>query len=73
MKEFKFINALLIASVSILNCELLQFVLHIGICDVIDVALNLFGFIFGWYIYDFIRSKGISLEQYSNKFYRLRF
>lgn len=56
----------------VLCCEISQFVFSLGICDVVDMILNVFGFAFGYCLADFVVSSGIKFVKSSRNFYCVR-
>lgn len=56
----------------VLCCEISQFVFSLGICDVADMILNIFGFAFGYCFADFVVSNGFKFVNSSRNFYCIR-
>lgn len=55
----------------VVACELAQWLLRLGICDVVDIALNLFGCAFGYCVADAAAAWGLVWEPVGGHFCRI--
>lgn len=52
-----------------LFCEAAQFIFKLGLFDIVDITLNVFSFIFGYCIADYVSSSGFRFAKKSKYFY----
>ncbi|TCD54492.1 hypothetical protein EJ419_03180 [Alloscardovia theropitheci] len=68
IKSKSMTRSVLIFLLVILSCEFSQYIFHLGILDIVDIILNLCGFILGYLIIDYYKSCGWYIESSGNLF-----
>lgn len=58
-RHFSLTKATAIALCSFFICEVCQYIFHLGIFDISDIVLNLFGYLFGYFVVETLRRNGI--------------